>query len=220
MERSLALAVHAAPFARLDAKRIAATSVAILVHAGVLMLLLMPADTRKPEAVEESVTEVILVPRVLPPPDPPPPIEQVRRIERPIERAPVAIADPPVIPVDDSVGPVDEFVAPLPQLPSNTFDAVAVPAVFAQIVADVSPTPPYPAQALRRRIQGEVVLRIRVDARGEPVEVSVETSSGSSLLDEAAVKFVKARWHFVPAMQDGQAVEALARLPIDFSLPR
>jgi len=180
----------------------------------------MPTDAREDAVAPVTVTEVIFKPRVLPPPIPLPPVPTLRKIERPVEHPPVAVADPPITPVDDSISPMDEYVAPLPQLPSNTFDAVAVPAVFAQIVADVSPTPPYPAQALRRRIQGEVVLRIRVDVRGEPVEVSVETSSGSSLLDEAAVKFVKARWHFVPAMQDGQAVEALARLPIDFSLPR
>jgi protein TonB len=220
MERSLALAVHAAPIARLDAKRIAATSVAILVHAGVLMLLLMPTDAREDASVAQR--DMVVIPTFKPKPIEP--IPEKKPDPKPVTLAapktpPIAITEP-VAPVDDSISPVDVYVPPLPQLPSRTFDAVAVPPVFAQISADVAPTPPYPAQALRRHIQGQVVLRIRVDTRGEPVEVSVETSSGSSLLDEAAVKFVKARWHFVPAMQDGQAVEALARLPIDFSLPR
>ena len=88
--------------------------------------------------------------------------------------------------------------------------------MFAQIRADVSPAPPYPAQALRRHVTGEVMLRVRVDAQGRPVSAVVETSSGSKLLDDAALKFVLARWHFIPATQDGGAIEAYALVPINF----
>ena len=52
--------------------------------------------------------------------------------------------------------------------------------------------------------------RYALDADGRPVEVAIERTSGSNLLDDAARKFVKARWHFVPAMQDGRAMEAFA----------
>jgi protein TonB len=218
MERTLAQPAHAL---RLDAKRIAATSVAILVHVAVLMLLLMPTSVREAAVVEEQ--DIVVVPTIKQKPIEPIPVkpQEIKRVTQAVPKTPqLAVPDPPITPVDDSISPVDLYVPPLPALPSNTFDAVAVPTVFSQITADVAPVPPYPAMAIHRRLTGEVVLRIRVDARGEPVEVSIERSSGSSILDEAAAKFVKARWHFVPAMQDGKAVEALALLPIDFTLPR
>ena len=152
-------------------------------------------------------------------------IPKLLTVPRPIERKPrpVLLSRPmveAVAPVDSTPSPIDPYVLPQPAdlAPTNSFDAPVAGQSFVQIVADVSPAPPYPAQALKRRLSGEVMLRVRVDARGRPVEASIETSSGSTLLDEAARKFVLARWHFVPAMQDGAAVEAQALIPINFVL--
>lgn len=215
MERALA---HL-PGLHLDAKRIAATSVAILVHAAVLMLLLMPtAGREEPAAVER---DMLVVPQIKLPPPPPPPVAQpVRRVVEHAPRLPAPPVTPPVEAIDDAPTPNDVLVPPQVEAPPTDFGTISASPGFAQISADVAPVPPYPKQALVRRIAGQVVLRIRVDAQGRPVEVSIESSSGSSLLDEAAAKFVKARWHFVPAMQDGQPVEALALLPVNFALPR
>lgn len=44
----------------------------------------------------------------------------------------------------------------------------------------------YPEEAIRRGQEGEVLLRIRVDGRGNPAEIRVARSSGARLLDEAA----------------------------------
>ena len=89
---------------------------------------------------------------------------------------------------------------------------------FAQIRADLSPAPPYPAQAIARRLTGEVMLRVLVDETGKPVDVAVETSSGVRMLDDAALKFVLKRWHFVPATQDGRPIQAYALVPVSFVL--
>lgn len=210
----------AAPRPTLDGKRIAATSGAILVHAGVLMLLLLPNVAPDLPAEPDAVTVVQFQARRPPPPPPPPPVEEIRRVVPRTQVTPTPLPDPPEIPVDDTPAAVDVYVPPLPPLPpANTFEAIATGPVFAQIAARVAPTPPYPKRALQLRQSGEVVLRIRVDARGFPLEVTVERSSGSAILDEAARKFVSARWRFVPATQDGQPVEALALLPVAFTLP-
>ena len=215
MERALANP----PGLQLDAKRIAATSVAILVHAVVLMLLLMPTARREEPATVER--EMVVVPQIKLPPVVPPPIPQpVHRIAEHPARVPAPPSNPPVDPANDAPSPNDVYVPPQVDAPPTDCGPISVAPVFAAIAADVAPVPPYPKQALIRRIAGQVVLRIRVDAQGRPVEVSIESSSGSRLLDEAAAKFVKARWHFVPAMQDGQPVEALALLPVNFALPR
>ena len=96
----------------------------------------------------------------------------------------------------------------------------ALPPAFAQISADVAPPPPYPPQALRMQQSGVVTLKIRVDTQGRPVEAAVENSSGSKLLDAAALKFVLARWHFTPATRDGTAIEAYALVPISFVIEK
>ncbi len=55
----------------------------------------------------------------------------------------------------------------------------------------------YPKSALRREIEGKVILNILVDKKGIPVEVKIVTSSGFSILDNAAISSAKA-WHFEP----------------------
>jgi len=67
-------------------------------------------------------------------------------------------------------------------------------------------------------VTGMVLLRISVDAQGHPVAGSIEKSSGSRLLDQSALKFVLARWHFNPALQNGVPVNATALVPVSFSL--
>ena len=222
MERALALpASPLAAFARLDPKRIAATSVAIAVHVVVLMTLLMPLATAPATSIDDH--DVIVVPDIKPRkpiPIPPAPTPVTTQLQPRLRPTPVRIPDPPIAPVDDTSSAVDAYVDITPELPPADFGTPSAEVVMAQIVADIAPVPPYPAQGIARRLAGEVVLRIRVDAGGHPVEVTIERSSGSTLLDEAARKFVKARWHFVPALQDGRAIEAFALLPINYSLPR
>jgi protein TonB len=62
-----------------------------------------------------------------------------------------------------------------------------------EIVYRVAPS--YPLAARRRGIEGEVLLHVRFDASGQPREISVMTSSGSPMLDDAARDAV-ARWRF------------------------
>ena len=198
----------------LDPKRIAGTSVAISLHVAVLLLLLLPAQTAPPKvAVDNPMTVVVpeikhVIPIV--------PLIHPRPLSRTVRPQPVAPLLPD--PVDDSVSLVDPTLPP--SLPDNTlpdtFDNVPSTPAFEQISADVAPPPPYPVQALHRHVTGVVTLRVRVDALGRPTEVSIERSSGSLLLDQAALKFVKARWHFVPATRNGIAIEAMALVPIDF----
>ena len=214
MERSFALSLPAS----VDPKRIAATSVAIAVHLIVLMMLMLPMQTPTLPAVVEqplvvvdkiAIVPVIVTRRPVTPIAPPRPAEAARLA--PAELQP---------PVDTRSAPVDVYVPPVdPQTPRIDADATP-PARFAQIRADQSPRPPYPPQALQRRLSGEVMLRVLVDVHGVPADVQLEHSSGSRLLDEAALRFVRARWHFIPATQDGIAVEATALVPISFVIDR
>ena len=57
-----------------------------------------------------------------------------------------------------------------------------------------------------------------MSAGGHAEAVSVKHSSGHALLDDAAVRAVRA-WEFEPARAGGQAVAAVVEVPVRFVLP-
>ncbi len=67
-------------------------------------------------------------------------------------------------------------------------------------------TPPaYPLRARRAGEQGEVLLDVHVDEQGRVTEVLIKRSSGSNLLDRAAIGAVR-DWRFQPATVGGEPV--------------
>ena len=77
--------------------------------------------------------------------------------------------------------------------------------------------PQYPRSARRRRLEGMVLLEVKVDAGGDPMSVDVKQSSGHYVLDDAA-RWAVERWRFVPAQRNGVAVAAVVEVPIRFQL--
>lgn len=77
--------------------------------------------------------------------------------------------------------------------------------------------PEYPAQAQRRRQQGVVMLDITVESNGRTSNVSVQRSSGFSILDAAAVKAAN-KWEIMPYEVNGQAIRATFKVPVKFEL--
>jgi protein TonB len=80
-----------------------------------------------------------------------------------------------------------------------------------------NPAPSYPAVSKRSREQGRVMLRVRVDEKGNVEDVEVQASSGFSRLDQAALDAVR-RWRFQPARLGARAVSGFAIVPINFQL--
>jgi protein TonB len=80
------------------------------------------------------------------------------------------------------------------------------------------PTKPvYPRRAIDLGLEGEVLVRARIDEAGDPLEPAVWRSSGHPLLDRAAIEAVR-RWRFKPALRNGRAVTAIVQVPISFRL--
>ncbi|MCZ4282192.1 TonB family protein [Kiloniella laminariae] len=80
------------------------------------------------------------------------------------------------------------------------------------------PSPPeYPKRAQRKRIEGEVVLRARVDEQGLVRRIIVWQSSGHNLLDKAAEKAMWG-WQFTPARQGNLRTAAWVEFPIRFAI--
>ena len=78
----------------------------------------------------------------------------------------------------------------------------------------------YPASAWEQRIQGNVTLRLHVDANGRPVRDSttVERTSGVPSLDSAAV-LGAAKLRFRPARRDGVAIGVSLLFPVHYRHP-
>ena len=80
-----------------------------------------------------------------------------------------------------------------------------------------NPAPNYPSVSRRLGEQGLVLLRVQVTADGTAESVELQTGSGSSRLDQAALEAVK-KWQFVPAKRGEQSVSASVVVPVRFSL--
>lgn len=89
----------------------------------------------------------------------------------------------------------------------------------APVQALVSPAPEYPLRALHARQSGSVEIEVVVSADGTPVSARIVRSSGHRALDEAALATVLSGWRFQPQVRDGEAVEAVATVPVEFVLP-
>jgi protein TonB len=186
----------------------------------VLNVLLRPG-------AEEVVTPPMLVPPT--PISPPAP----RPAPRPVPRAAPKTArvdapQPAPAPVDPTPATI---TAPVPLAPAGESPAVPAPPVAAAPSPPPDPSSPpdfraaylrnpppgYPAAARRNGEEGTVTLRVLVSTAGAPREVALERSSGSSLLDAAALATVRT-WRFVPARRGGEAQEAWVLVPIVFRL--
>ena len=78
--------------------------------------------------------------------------------------------------------------------------------------------PQFPLEAVRRGESGQVLLKVPVAVDGTPGGISVARSSGTELLDRAALDAVS-RWRFRPARRDGDDVASTLEIPIDFRPP-
>lgn len=80
-----------------------------------------------------------------------------------------------------------------------------------------NPKPPYPLAARKRGIEGQVLLRARVQEDGRCAMVETKKSSGYTMLDSAAVETVK-KWRFAPATLSGTPIASWVEVPITFRL--
>lgn len=129
-------------------------------------------------------------------------------------------------------------MAPSPPQPASAEPFVAAepqPAAAAPAPAPAAPPPPqtissgveylrapqpeYPLLSRRRGEEGKVVLRALINLKGRPDQVEIQTSSGSSRLDEAARQAVQ-RAVFKPHLENGVPVMVYAIVPIKFQLDR
>jgi len=79
-------------------------------------------------------------------------------------------------------------------------------------------TSDYPLMSIRQQQEGKVTIRYLVKEDGSVGDCNVTTSSGKSLLDDAACAMVKRRWRFKPAIQSGKPVAEFLTAQVVFTL--
>jgi protein TonB len=128
---------------------------------------------------------------------PPPPLPQLAGLstQRPPEPEPETLR-----PRALSVHPPPRAEAPNEAALASSVDSM--PRDGASVQASAIPgrnvPPSYPFVALRRHIEGTVVVEIDIDADGRVTATRLAASSGCKMLDDAAVQQL-ATWEFTPA---------------------
>ncbi len=77
--------------------------------------------------------------------------------------------------------------------------------------------PVYPAYAIKHHLEGNVILRVKVNAHGEPVQVIPEPGKADPSLVKAAITAAK-NWRYHPATKHGKPVVGWAKIPVYFRL--
>ena len=85
----------------------------------------------------------------------------------------------------------------------------------AKVLSQIQPV--YPDSARQQGIEGTVNLQAVIGTNGGIVDARVVSASGSEALAQAALAAVRA-WHYEPTLLNGQPVEVLTEVAIDFRL--
>lgn len=134
----------------------------------------------------------------------------------PAPNAPIGVAEPvpdPVVhaPPAPPAPPTPSPAPPAPPAPPR----IELPSSNAAYLNN--PRPSYPAISRRMGEQGKVVLRVFIDAEGQPQEIEIKQSSGYERLDQQALQAVR-RWRFTPGKRNGIAEAMWNIVPINFVL--
>jgi periplasmic protein TonB len=206
----------------LSPPRIGGIAAALAIHVAALMMLMAPMTYAPPMPITE---EQAFVPEdikpILPDRPKPAPIDkkpQITPVLVPlVQKQQIAPIDvPPILINVGSTNDTPYFETPTSGEPTLPF--TAPPSGPISLSTEYAPAPNYPIVSLRNGEQGTVLLLVKVDATGKPIDVTLKKSSGYRELDKNAIKHVLANWRFHPAMHQGIAIPALALVPINYSI--
>jgi protein TonB len=191
-----------------------------------------------------AATEVDVPPET--PPEPTPQVPRTERPlatsptgtepPAPVDHQPTETTTPPIVKRATEVTqhvPMPGDAPPttvIPRHPGKSLEpSVETSVAFAFTNADIgivdemprkhpgNPAPPYPSDALFARLEGRVVLRVKIAASGTVERAQLEKSSGVESLDNSALATVRT-WRFFPAKRTGAAVAHEVLVPVNFRI--
>jgi protein TonB len=142
---------------------------------------------------------------------PPPPIK-LSPVEQKIVPPPLVEIPKPTIETQPKINIIPHQIAPIdiesaqPPLIVGTGDeSVIAPSISKPKLLRAS-KPDYPSAAARMGEEGATSLKLLINTDGRVADAQLVASSGSSRLDEAAIKHAKLNWAFSPCTEGGKAV--------------
>ncbi len=164
----------------------------------VLMTMVVPAEEKSTEAPKPHPKKIV------------PPVE--RRPEQSVPKiestpVPMAMSNLPAV-RETSPPPIAAAVPTAAPAPS-------IPKTISGVEYLQPPRPEYPPASRRKGEQGEVQLRVLINAQGRAEQIEIIKSSDSSRLDEAARQAVM-RAVFKPYFENGRPLAVFAIVPILF----
>jgi protein TonB len=196
----------------------------------ILAMLLVQSMNARTISMPTLPADVVLL--FTPEPPAPPPTQEPPPLPMPYVAPPQIIAPPPEVevtqaPLPDSVtAVVSADPAPLAQVASAQPGATPSPstptnstAMRTAVLADANGCvrPDYPVNAIRRNQSGTVTLALLVGADGRVAGSRIQSSSGSSELDKAAVAALST-CKFKPATNGGVAEQGWAQIAYVWTL--
>jgi protein TonB len=204
----------------LSPPRIGGIATAMAMHVAAFMLLMAPMSYVPPMAeVEEQIIVPDYIKPILPVTPPPPLVnvfpkpELVPLVKTPTTTTKVEI--PTVVVADGGEMDIPYVETTAPEFIDTPFQPPSGPI---SLSTEYAPAPKYPPLSIRNGEEGTVLLLVKVDATGKPIDVTLKKSSGYRELDKNAMKHVLATWRFHPARHQGIAIPALALVPVNYKI--
>lgn len=214
---------------------------AIGTHA-LLLYAMQPGTLARPQPLgdEPSSVELSIVESAPQTSAPAEPLSEPEPVVSPAapEPGPTPPEPPPEVTREPLPGPPTVTKPPRPRSPPETRKARSPAASRDAVVSDApapaisrgpttraqpryrsNPKPNYPPEARRTGKQGVVLIAVEVTADGRAGSVRLSRSSGSQLLDAAALEAVR-RWTFEPARTAGIPTASRVEVPVRFDLAR
>ena len=184
-----------------------------------------PAPVEAPKKVVKEETAVKkLVKKKQPEPKPevkkvtkPAPKKTVeKKVEQKVVKKPTPVKKPIENDKPKAIEEVAKTAAPTPEQAASGVNSE--PQLVTKPTFATRPSPvKYPRIAKRRGIEGQVLVEIWIDESGKQVKQNLLKSSGTEILDDAALEAIK-RWRFSSHIVDGQAIAHRVQVPVRFKL--
>ena len=204
---------------RFDARRFVSGCLIVLMHVG-FFYALNHGLIKHVSAVVPNVLIAMIVPTQEKSAELPKPVPKkvVPSVERTPEQ-PVPKIETTPVPTTISTQVAVREASPPPAAPAAPAAAPApsTPKTISGVEYLQPPRPEYPPASRRKGEQGEVQLRVLINAQGRAEQIDIIKSSDSARLDEAARQAVL-RAIFKPYLENGRPLAVFAIVPIRFHL--
>ncbi|MDP1772769.1 MAG: energy transducer TonB [Methylobacter sp.] len=197
-----------------------ALSLVLCAHLAVFAALRPQPQSLSMEPIPDPIMVSLLNTPQTTPQKPMPPATPIEKVQKPVKKP----ASKPVAPLIKETNqptqtsmPTTATSSPAAEPASKAIDTQTYQSPNFNAAYLNNPAPDYPSISRREGEQGLVLLRVQVTANGTAASVELQTSSGSTRLDQAALEAVK-KWRFIPAKRGEQPVSASVTVPVRFSI--